>query len=172
VGWQTIDAVILHAGNTIINPSGQFIYTPSPGAGNLWASITTAATSADDFGNATVAGVAQYAQIGGTWFAVALEGALVTWFSAASQAGPYTAIGDLEATTLSGGTLLINFAAIAGTINVPAAAPSIATLPTDNNSGSTWVSGERAFMNNNWVANINNNFSNIVSALAAAGIIV
>jgi hypothetical protein len=47
----------------------------------------------------------------------------------------------------------------------------IATLPADGNSGTTWVSGERAFMNNNWVANINSNFGVIISALQSVGII-
>jgi hypothetical protein len=48
---------------------------------------------------------------------------------------------------------------------------SIATLPNDTNSGSTWVAGERTFMNNNWVTNINGNFSTIIGALQNAGII-
>lgn len=34
--------------------------------------------------------------------------------------------------------------------------PLSTSVPTDTNSGTTWVSGERAFMNNNWVAAINN----------------
>ena len=57
------------------------------------------------------------------------------------------------------------------TIPVAGVSGSIATLPNDNNSGSTWVAGERAFMNNNWVANINSNFSTIITALQSAGII-
>ncbi len=48
---------------------------------------------------------------------------------------------------------------------------AIATLPTDTNSGTTWVSGERTFMNNNWVSNINSNFSAIITALKNANII-
>jgi hypothetical protein len=47
----------------------------------------------------------------------------------------------------------------------------IQSLPNDSNSGSTWVSGERAFMNNNWVANVNFNFAVITTALQNAGII-
>jgi hypothetical protein len=47
----------------------------------------------------------------------------------------------------------------------------ISPLPNDTNSGSTWVAGERAFMNNNWVALVNQNFNAIIGALQSAGII-
>lgn len=49
--------------------------------------------------------------------------------------------------------------------------PSIASLPGEPNSGSLWVSGERNWMNSNWVNNINANFSNLISALQSAGVL-
>jgi hypothetical protein len=61
---------------------------------------------------------------------------------------------------------------ISGTRVVPVGTPSMASLPADTNSGTTWVSGERAFMNNNWVNNVNSNFVAIVAALQAAGIFI
>jgi len=51
--------VTLYAGNTIINPNGVFIYSGTPGVGDLIASMTHAST--DPFGNHTIAGVASYA---------------------------------------------------------------------------------------------------------------
>lgn len=57
--WQTAVAVQLQAGNTIINPSGVFIYSSAPAAGNLIISEAPAAGT-DQFGNAFVQGLGIY----------------------------------------------------------------------------------------------------------------
>jgi hypothetical protein len=52
--------------------------------------------------------------------------------------------------------------------------PLSTSVPDDSNSGTTWVSGERAFMNDNWVAAINNTaglVNYIYAVLQDAGII-
>ena len=51
MGWQTEAVTVLFAGNTIINPSGIFIYSGAPAAGNLVAAIAPA-SGTDSFGNA------------------------------------------------------------------------------------------------------------------------
>lgn len=51
MGWQTANAVILHAGNTIINPNGLFVYDGAPAAGNLVLAVASVAGT-DQFGNA------------------------------------------------------------------------------------------------------------------------
>lgn len=51
MGWQTVNAVILHAGNTIINPTGVFVYAGTPAAGNL-VLAAAAVAGTDQFGNA------------------------------------------------------------------------------------------------------------------------
>jgi hypothetical protein len=50
MGWQTQVAVQLLAGNTIINPQGNFIYNGPPAAGNLMIALAPAAGT-DQFGN-------------------------------------------------------------------------------------------------------------------------
>ena len=107
--WTTNVAVTLQAGNTIINPSGDFVYNPSVGAGNLVASLTPGSTTADSFGNATVGEVSSYGPAGGLSWAVSMVGPLLAFSHAATEAGPYTTIGDLEGSTIGGGALFINF---------------------------------------------------------------
>lgn len=61
MGWQTIFAAILQAGNTtIINSAGTFVYNGTPAAGNLIASITPL-TGVDAEGNHYNAGMNVYA---------------------------------------------------------------------------------------------------------------
>ena len=148
----------------VINSSGAFFYSPSEAAGNLIASIAAAA-GADQFGNQYLAGVSSY----GASFASQLGGGFVVLYSG-SQLGGWAAGAQVE-TDVSGDLVLDSVSGkIIGNITTPQPAISISSLPTDTNSGSTWVSGERAFMNNNWVSPINSNFSAIKAALQAAGI--
>lgn len=170
--WSQNVAVILRAGNTIINPSGMFSYAPSPGAGNLTSSSGATANGTDPYGNAYLAGQVTYNNAGSFWEALQNEGGALVWYESASSAGPWTSETSLGF-TFSGGLGGLNINAplgISGAINVPVTSPSITSLPSDNNSGSTWVSGERAFMNNNWVNNVNSNEANIVTQLVLAGI--
>jgi hypothetical protein len=87
-GFPLSVATIFRAGNTIINDSGEFFYSPAPGAGNLISSSTSAAGT-DPYGNAYLAGDVVYGSSGGTQLAMQLSNAGVTFYSAASQAGPW-----------------------------------------------------------------------------------
>lgn len=172
--WSTNVAVQLQAGNTIINPSGMFSYSPSPGAGNLVSSVGVPSTvTADQFGNAVLPGITNYANEGAFWAALNIFSGVLSWYEGASEAGPWTQETSIGFTfsVLSGGGLLLQApAGISGTLTLPIPQPSITSLPSDGNSGSTWVSGERAFMNSNWVNNVNSNEANTVTQLVLAGV--
>jgi len=56
VGWQVVNVVVLHAGNTIINPNGIFVYDGAPAAGNLIIALAPAAGT-DQFANAFIKGI-------------------------------------------------------------------------------------------------------------------
>ncbi len=56
MGWQVVNVVVLHAGNTIINPNGIFVYDGAPAAGNLIIALAPAAGT-DQFANAYIKGV-------------------------------------------------------------------------------------------------------------------
>ena len=205
--WSTQVAVTLRAGDTIINPTGIFVYSGAPGAGNLAAALAPA-SGTDQYGNQFVQGMAAYETIAGNTYALQLGevnnspaffinnltsvvndlprysafrddtgGCGLEMISGKGTAGAGEAeIFILDSLASGSGHSTIDLAAsqvqINGqTVTVPqSVSGSILTLPNDTNSGSTWVAGERSFMNNNWVANINSNFSIIVSALQTAGI--
>lgn len=160
--------------NFIFSSAGLFLYSGTPAAGNLIFSITPAATTADSFGNTVPnAGGTSYINDGAFWSAVNLGDGEIQWFKASAPSGAWTvesAIGFSFNNITGGGLILTAPAGIGGSVSIPQFTPSILNLPNDPNSGTTWVSGERAFMNNNWVANVNSNFNAIVSALQAAGI--
>lgn len=172
--WSQNVAVVLQAGNTIINPSGMFSYSPSPAAGNLVSSVGVPSTvTADQFGNALQPGITNYFNAGSFWVALSIFDGAATWYEAASEAGPWTQEASIGFTfnNITGGGLVFNApAGISGSVTLPITAPSTTSLPNDTNSGSTWVSGERAFMNNNWVNNVNSNEANIITQLFLAGI--
>jgi hypothetical protein len=197
MGWQTVNAVVLHAGNTIINPNGIFTYSPSPGAGNLIFSVAPAGTTADSFGNAVVGGAAvayatgdtgSYAELSNAVLLLNVAGAntpgevnmqaagFITMGSGKVTAGDTAANVSALSRSANGGQSVVALSSDTAQLVTGAAAiprpvsGSILTLPNDTNSGSTWVSGERAFMNSNWVGNVNSNFNIIVNALVAAGI--
>ncbi len=61
MGWQTTVAVQLQAGNTIINPNGEFLYDGPPGVGNLSASsVPGTSTVLDPFNNVALPGDSVY----------------------------------------------------------------------------------------------------------------
>jgi hypothetical protein len=76
-----------------------FVYDPTPGLGNLIASLTDAAT--DPFGNATVTGVGGYSKHAGVFYAVQTGGSAgvntTSYYTASSAAGPYTLRGFVRA---------------------------------------------------------------------------
>ncbi len=69
--WSTNVAVTLQAGDTIINPNGNFVYSAAPAAGDLIASIAPAAGT-DTFGNAYEQGIVGYAVIAGNTYGLRL----------------------------------------------------------------------------------------------------
>lgn len=175
--WQTQVVTQLQAGNTIINPNGMFVYNASgPGAGNLVASIANVGVTSDQFGNAvTNGGVCTYS---GQAQALLANGAILLQTSTGAIAGGFAGQifeninGQLE--FISGGTAASDTqgAMILGSAGVGSGKTRLdvltqraafnssgyinqGTAPNDGNSGTTWVSGERAFMNNNWVAYMN-----------------
>jgi hypothetical protein len=87
MGWQTEVVVQLFAGNTIINPNGQFVYNASgPGAGNLIYSVTSDGITSDGNGNQVIADAATtYAAT----FATAMGQGFVAFYSG-SLAGGWT----------------------------------------------------------------------------------
>lgn len=86
--------------NYTINNNGAFFYSGTPAAGNLIQSLTNS-TGTDLFGNAYLAGTTTYTTIG-TVFAVNLNQNAISWYSATTEAGPYTRIALIEQT--GGGT--------------------------------------------------------------------
>jgi hypothetical protein len=128
----------------IINTSGAFFYSGTPAAGNLLASIANTAGT-DAKGNAYVQGTASYLT-GSTCYALANIGGAMVWYSASSEAGPWTYSGQLEIG--AAGELVIDFASIIGALNIPQSAPTGYPLPTDPNTGSSWATGERGYINN------------------------
>lgn len=96
VGWESnnVFQVLIITGS---GQSGVFVYSPKPGAGNLVASIT-ASSGTDNFGNATLAGVTAYSST----LAVQQFGGASQYYTAPSEAGPWTLQGGL--TSLAPGT--------------------------------------------------------------------
>ena len=83
--------------------SGEFSYSPAPGAGNLIAS-NTASDGTDPYGNAYVHGLITYTVTGGIAIAQGWQDGTFYFATAATQAGPYVvASGQLRA--LPGGYL-------------------------------------------------------------------
>jgi hypothetical protein len=178
MGWQTQVVPRLQAGNTIINSNGMFVYSGTPAAGNLIFSVSGSATT-DEFGNTVLAGGA--ACYGAPGIAALFSaGAIAFQFKAGDivngLGGQINMLDQAELGLTSGGltlgdnqsqVFLISSAksginksqfqtnAQRSSFNNTGWA-NLGTAPNDTNSGTTWVSGERAFMNNNWVAYMNN----------------
>ena len=97
----------------IINSAGAFFYSGTPAAGNLAASISQSAGT-DTFGNAWLQGITYYSfsTLLNQWFAVNNSAVLfqaipgmslpgVIFWTAATQAGPWTQIGELTAPSVT-----------------------------------------------------------------------
>lgn len=91
MGWnsQNITSLqIIVAGQGF---TGQFVYSPSEGAGNLISS-TAASSGTDPYGNAYLAGTTSYHQVAaGQWIAIQQSGGQITFSIATTEAGPWTA---------------------------------------------------------------------------------
>jgi hypothetical protein len=163
--------------NFTISTAGAFFYSGIPALGNLIASIAPSG-GADGLGNAFLAGTTSYIFDGTQYTALNMQGGILTWYQAATGAGPWVqqaAINFLGSDVAGTATIQLNAGATrlvsSAAAVIPTFNPGITSLPHDNNSGSTWVSGERAFMNNNWVDTVNSNFSTIMTILRNVGII-
>lgn len=179
--WSTIAAVQVIAGNTIINPNGLFSYSAAgPGAGNLVFSIANAGVTSDQFGNTVIPGGAAAYGTGsnvGYLASASLQFGVNSGDISNARAGKIDMAGSGTLRFLSGaqsgvdtqGEVDILSGAATGNISTNRfqvqcttsffngiGYTTLGTAQNDNNSGSTWVSGERAFMNNNWVAYMNN----------------
>jgi hypothetical protein len=111
-GWDepgVLSVVLIAAGTP---GSGLFVYSGAPAAGNLIYSITAAAGH-DLFGNATLGGATSYQFTGGTYQAVNIFNAQLNWYSATTEAGPWT-IG----TGIDGRDNEINIGTGTGTVQV------------------------------------------------------
>lgn len=76
--------------------TGFFLYAPTVGTGNLFASISPHGGT-DPFGNAYLPGIVTYTNSGGTFYAFQITGINIQVSSAASAAGPYTLpLGQLQ----------------------------------------------------------------------------
>jgi hypothetical protein len=69
------------------------VYSPAGGAGNLIASIAGQAGT-DQYGNSFLTGVSSYLVLG-TALALQINGVIVTYYQAATQAGPYTSFAEI-----------------------------------------------------------------------------
>lgn len=165
----------------ILSSTGFFLYSGTPAAGNLIYSVTPAATAADPEGNVIPNdGATSYANAGSFWVALNMGDGVLNWWKAASEAGPWTAEAGIGFTFngLTGGGLDFTApAGFSGAITIPQATPGdwpLSHTGTDNNSGTTFVSGERGQMNSLWSTPINlltDTLNTLISQLQTAGIL-
>jgi hypothetical protein len=106
MGWQQqnifANQVVIYGTN-----GGEFIYSGTPAAGNLIESHVAVATT-DPYGNAVLAGSTVYGKAGGIPVAINTFNGAVNFYTATTEAGPWTSVGS-EAFTAAGAlTLLAN----------------------------------------------------------------
>jgi hypothetical protein len=92
VGWESTSTFPLLIITSINPQTGLFVYSGAPAAGDLIASIT-AAGGTDLFGNATLSRLASYDPASLT--AVALAGGVLNFYTAPSEAGPWTQVAQI-----------------------------------------------------------------------------
>ena len=84
--------------NYVQNSSGLFFYSGTPASGNLVASISNV-SGTDAYGNAYLAGVTSYTAAAGIGFVAAAESlGAITYYTAATMAGPWTSQGSIGLT--------------------------------------------------------------------------
>lgn len=86
-GTAEFNSVTIRAGSVVSVLS--LIYNPSPGAGNLIQSVS-AGGGTDAYGNVYLPGDVSYITTGGTSYALSNDGKTIAFWTAASQAGPWT----------------------------------------------------------------------------------
>lgn len=147
--------------------SGLYLgYSPSPGAGNLVFS-TAVGFGADTYGNAYLPGTTSYFELTpGIWSAISQGSGVLAWYTATSEAGPWTIVNAIGFST--SGEMILGASTIQlGNLSVPIPVSGVSGgLPTDGNSGSNWAVGERDYINN-----CVNAINEIITALQEAGIL-
>lgn len=145
-----ISGTTITGNDFIINDSGQFFYSGTPGSGNLVASVTNGAGT-DQFGNSFLAGITAYAPFSGDY--IQLDAASInfsngTTISNYSQPDVAVLLGTLRVTSLVvNGTLL----------NIPLGQPS-------------GPSSAPSSYNQSWGQNITGVLNDIIATLGSAGI--
>lgn len=120
MGWES-NAVFQIVIITGAGGSGLFVYSPTPGAGKLVASIAAAAGH-DAYGNNYLAGLSAYKTSGAPFFAAQLAAGNIVFYTGPAAGGPWTAgpsvsnstTNDLLLTTTGTGQVQINLGAIIG----------------------------------------------------------
>lgn len=105
----TVTEIIIVPGGIL---EGIFTYSSNPpAAGKLIASASVQAAGTDKYGNAFLAGTTTYTEgTPTTWFATSLNGGFIVSYFAASSAGPWSQVGQLNFS--SAGELNIDFASV------------------------------------------------------------
>lgn len=92
--------------------SGLFGYSPAEGPGNLISS-DAAVAGLDPYGNAYLAGKASYGQVGNLWYASVIADGVVSIYTAATYAGPWSVAASISyKQTVPGGMSLVSGANI------------------------------------------------------------
>jgi hypothetical protein len=168
----------------IINSAGIFIYSGTPAFGNLIISIASSIGS-DSFGNPYDADLVVYGP-GASY--VQIADGVINFQATASQSSPAQietasiagllelssgtvtgadspALIDLLSASANGGQSAVDLSS-SDLVQIGAGLPTGYPVSLDPNSGSTWVSGERAFINT-WPTCLNS----LIANLSAKGIL-
>lgn len=99
--------------------SGIFAYSPSPALNQLVFS-EAAVSGTDPYGNAYLAGLTNYQLQAGTWNAVNVYNSQINWYTATSEAGPWTIGSGIDGRggdiIIDNGSSTVNIQTVSGTI--------------------------------------------------------
>jgi hypothetical protein len=111
VGEGFVNGIITKLTVANLGPGdGVFVYSTSTVLPNDLELSYTGSAGTDSAGNEFFAGLTEYALAGGTYYAININDATISIYSAAAEAGPWTLQGALLASTSAAGTLLLEFA--------------------------------------------------------------
>jgi len=144
MGWSDQNVI---ARLVIVEGPGEgiFSYSPSPGAGNLVASTGIATGGTDRFGNVYLQGDTVYSQQGpSSWVAEQIWDAATSWWTATSEAGPWTQVTQIGLFQPSGDTTGGSFATVEHLTSAVPAGFAIGSgpqefwlIPSNDNTGAT-----------------------------------
>ena len=156
--------------------TGAFFYSGVPAAGNLSFSITPAGTNADKFGNAIPSdGANAYTFLAGpsVWSAITIGDGVLSWWKAATQAGPWTGEAGVGFTfnAITGGGLTVTAAAgVSFSNNLTVGGNLVLTIPlavTGSSATAGLTNGQ--ISNSSATAGLTNGTINGTSGGASAG---